>query len=158
MKIAYLGLGSNVGDREANLAEARELLASERLIVKRESSVWETAPRDLVDQPFFLNKVIEIETDLFPRQLLGRAKQIEREMGRAKTVSKGPRVIDVDLLLYANSTVNAEDLKIPHPAMSERRFVLEPLAELVPDLRHPVSKQTVRQMLARVAHQEARKV
>lgn len=158
MKLAYLGLGSNLGDRAANLARASELLQSDRLRILRHSSVWETAPRDVLDQPFFLNQVIEIETDLFPRQLLGRAKQIEREMGRVKIVAKGPRVVDVDVLLYANAVVDAVDLKIPHPAMAERRFVLEPLAELAAELRHPVSKQTVRQMLALVAGQDARKI
>ena len=120
--------------------------------------MWETAPRDVLDQPFFLNQVVEIETDLFPRQLLTRAKQVEYEMGRVTTRAKGPRVIDIDVLLYANAIVNTGDLKIPHPALHERRFVLEPLAELVPDLRHPLTKQTVQQMLTKVAAQEVRKI
>lgn len=158
MKLAYLGLGSNLGDREVNLAQACALLASDRLRVLRVSSIWQTAPRDVLDQPHFLNQVIEIETDLFPRQLLARVKHVEHEMGRVIVRKKGPRVIDIDVLLYADSTVNTPDLKIPHPSIHERRFVLEPLAELSPDLRHPVTKQTVRQMLAAVSNQEARKV
>ena len=158
MKLAYLGLGSNLGDRQSNLANACELLVSDRLTIKRVSSTWETAPRDVLDQPFFLNQVVEIETDLFPRQLLTRAKQVEYEMGRVTTRAKGPRVIDIDVLLYANAIVSTGDLKIPHPALHERRFVLEPLAELVPDLRHPLIKQTVQQMLTKVAAQEVRKI
>lgn len=157
MKRTYLGLGSNLGDRETNLAEARELLASERLTVLRVSSIWETAPRDVLDQPFFLNQVIEVDTDLFPRQLLDRAKHVEWTMGRLKTRDKGPRVIDVDILLYGSASVNAADLTIPHASMSERRFVLEPLAELVPDLRHPVSRRTIRELLNAVADQEVRR-
>lgn len=157
MKRAYLGLGSNLEDREANLAEARRLLVSERLTILRESSIWETAPRDDLDQPFFLNQVLEVDTDLFPRQLLERAKHIERAMGRVKTRDKGPRLIDIDILLYGSAIVNTADLTIPHPAIGERRFVLEPLAELAPDLLHPAVKQTVRRMLAAVAGQVVRK-
>jgi 2-amino-4-hydroxy-6-hydroxymethyldihydropteridine diphosphokinase len=158
MKLAYLGLGTNMGDREANLNKARELLASDRLIVKRASSTYETAPRDVVDQADFLNQVIEIETDLFPRQLLDRAKQVERKMGRVVTQVKGPRVIDVDILLYGNSVVSAAGMEIPHLAMAERKFVLEPLAELAPGLRHPVTKRTIRQMLRSVSGQHVRRL
>jgi 2-amino-4-hydroxy-6-hydroxymethyldihydropteridine diphosphokinase len=158
MKLAYLGLGSNLGNRQSNLAKACELLVSDRLTMKRVSSTWETAPRDVLDQPFFLNQVVEIETDLFPRQLLTRAKQVEYEMGRVTTRAKGPRVIDIDVLLYAKAIVNTADLKIPHPALHERRFVLEPLAELAPDLRHPLTKQTVQEMLTKVTAQEVRRI
>jgi 2-amino-4-hydroxy-6-hydroxymethyldihydropteridine diphosphokinase len=157
MKIAYLGLGSNLGDREANLRAAIEALGSERLTVKRASSIYETAPRDLLDQPFFLNQVIEVETDLFPLQLFERGKQVERKMGRVKSQPKGPRLIDVDILLYADAIVNTLMLEIPHPRIPERRFVLEPLAELAPDLRHPVTKQTIRQMLAKVVDQSVKR-
>lgn len=158
MKLAYLGLGSNMGDREANLARARELLASDRVIIKRASSLYETAPRDVLDQPDFLNQVVEVETDLFPRQLLDRAKQIERKMGRVVVQIKGPRVIDVDILLYANAAVSAPGLDIPHPGIAERRFVLEPLAELAPGLRHPITKRTIRQMLKAVSDQSVRRL
>jgi hypothetical protein len=158
MKTAYLGLGTNLGDRSANLAQAIAMLASERLIVKRVSSSYETAPRDFLDQPFFLNQVIEVTTDLFPRQLLDRAKQVERKMGRVKGVAKGPRVIDVDVLMYGHSVVSMPGLEIPHPSIAERRFVLEPLAELAPELRHPVHHRTIRQLLAAVGEQDVRRV
>jgi 2-amino-4-hydroxy-6-hydroxymethyldihydropteridine diphosphokinase len=157
MKIVYLSLGSNLGDRSANLARATERLSSADLRVLRASSVWETEPRDLPDQPWFLNQVVEVQTSLFPRQLLQRLHRIEREMGRVRTTPKGPRPIDLDILLFGRAVVNAPDLEIPHPRMKERRFVLEPLAELAPDLRHPVTRRTVRQMLSEVSSQPARK-
>jgi 2-amino-4-hydroxy-6-hydroxymethyldihydropteridine diphosphokinase len=158
MKTVYLGLGSNLGDRAANLKLAAEELASERLTVLRVSSVWETAPRDVLDQPFFLNQVIEVETDLFPLQLFERAKQVERRMGRVKSQPKGPRMIDIDVLLYGDAVVNVPGLEIPHAGLAGRRFVLEPLAELAAELRHPVTKRTVREMLGGVMDQAVRPV
>jgi 2-amino-4-hydroxy-6-hydroxymethyldihydropteridine diphosphokinase len=157
MKIAYLGLGSNLGDRDANLAEAITRLTNEGVRVLRVSPIWETAPRDVLDQPWFLNQVIEVESDLFPRQLFRRIQRIEREMGRQKRTPKGPRLIDIDILLFGNAVVESPDLEIPHPRMTERRFVLAPLAELAPDLRHPVLKSTIRELLAEVAGQAAKK-
>jgi 2-amino-4-hydroxy-6-hydroxymethyldihydropteridine diphosphokinase len=157
LKLAYLALGSNLGDRRANLASAVERLHAPDLRVVRASSIYETEPRDVPDQPWFLNQVIETETDLFPRQLLARIQKIEREMGRKRIVSKGPRVIDLDILLFGEATVHAPDLEIPHPRMMERRFVLEPLAELAPELRHPQTRATVREMLSRVHDQAVRK-
>jgi 2-amino-4-hydroxy-6-hydroxymethyldihydropteridine diphosphokinase len=157
MKFAYLALGSNLGDRSRNLRRAIEKLAAPDLHIIRESSVYETEPHGLRDQPWFLNQVIEIATTLFPRQLLSRVKRLEREMGRVPTVRNGPRLIDIDILLYADATVRAADLEIPHPRLAERRFVLEPLAELVPELRHPRTSRTVSEMLADVRNQAIRR-
>ncbi len=158
MKIVYLALGSNIGDRAANLADARERIAESQIKVRRESSIYETAPRDLLDQPWFLNQVIECETDLMPRALLGRLKKIERAMGRKKIVINGPRVIDIDIVLFGNFVIDLEGLRIPHPRMQERRFVLEPLAELSPDLRHPVLKKSIRELLALVNDQQVKRL
>lgn len=157
MKKIYLGLGSNLGDRRANLDRAVHSLNSQELRVLRESSIYETEPRDFADQPWFLNQVVEAETSLFPRQLRTRLHKIERELGRKPSVPKGPRAIDIDILLYADATASAPDLEIPHPRMGERRFVLEPLAELAPELRHPRTGRTVREMLEQVAHQAVRR-
>jgi 2-amino-4-hydroxy-6-hydroxymethyldihydropteridine diphosphokinase len=101
--------------------------------------------------------VIEVESDLLPRQLFQRIQRVEREMGRQRRIPKGPRLIDIDILLYGNAVVKTDDLEIPHPRLADRRFVLEPLAELAPDLRHPVARKTVRELLAEVAGQSARK-
>jgi 2-amino-4-hydroxy-6-hydroxymethyldihydropteridine diphosphokinase len=158
LKIVYIALGSNLGDRAENLRAAREQIAAPDLRVLRESSIYETAPRDLEDQPWFLNQVIECETDLFPRQLLARLKKIERAMGRKKRAPKGPREIDMDILLYGDAVVKSPELEIPHPRLSERRFVLEPLAELVPDKKHPGTRRAIREMLSAVANQVIKKV
>jgi 2-amino-4-hydroxy-6-hydroxymethyldihydropteridine diphosphokinase len=158
LKTVYLGLGSNLGNRRRNLESAVERLASPEVRVLRQSSIYETEPRELEDQPWFLNQVIEVETTLFPRQLLRRLQKIEVDLGRRRTVPKGPRVIDLDILLYAGAKSTAPDLKIPHPRIAERRFVLEPLAELAPDLRHPCTGQTIREILARVSGQAVRRI
>jgi 2-amino-4-hydroxy-6-hydroxymethyldihydropteridine diphosphokinase len=146
MKTVYLSLGSNVGDRSANLRAALERL-SPLLSEMRVSPVYETEPVDYAAQGWFLNLVVEGKTDIFPKLLLARTARIERELGRVRTVPKGPRTIDIDILLYGSSVVSAPDLEIPHPRMAERRFVLAPLADLVPELRHPVTRRTVRDML-----------
>jgi 2-amino-4-hydroxy-6-hydroxymethyldihydropteridine diphosphokinase len=133
-------------------------MESPELHVLRESGVYETEPQDVVDQPWFLNQVIEAETSLFPRQLLTRLKRLEIDMGRRPARPKGPRAIDIDILFYKDAVVSSPDLAIPHPGMAERRFVLEPLAELAPELRHPKSGKTIREMLAAVASQRVRRV
>jgi 2-amino-4-hydroxy-6-hydroxymethyldihydropteridine diphosphokinase len=158
LKLVYIALGSNLGHREEHLRLAREQIAAPDLRVLRASSIYETAPRDVQDQPWFLNQVIECETDLFPRQLLARLQKIEREMGRKRTIAKGPREIDLDILLFGDAVVKAPELEIPHPRLPERRFVLEPLAELVPEKRHPGTRRTMREMLAGVAGQIVRKI
>ena len=116
--------------------------------VKRVSSVYETEPVGFRAQPWFLNTVVEAETALFPLQLLDRIQDIEIRMGRRRLLHQGPRTIDIDILLYGNFRIEAARLTVPHPRMAERRFVLEPLAELSPDLRHPVNHLAIRELLA----------
>jgi len=127
LKTAYLSLGSNIGDREANLRTALDELHPERV-----SPIYETEPVDYRDQAWFLNVVAEVRTDRFPRQFLSMTQRIERELGRVRTIAKGPRTIDIDILLFGSTVVHAKDLEIPHPRMAERRFVLQPLADLAP--------------------------
>jgi 2-amino-4-hydroxy-6-hydroxymethyldihydropteridine diphosphokinase len=147
LKRIYLSLGSNIGDRQANLRRAVKRLASLDVRVLRASRIYETEPVDYVDQAWFLNQVVEAETALFPMQLLARIARVERELGRTRTIPKGPRTLDIDILFYAEAVVHTARLEIPHPRIAERRFVLAPLAELAPDLRHPVTRLSVRQML-----------
>jgi 2-amino-4-hydroxy-6-hydroxymethyldihydropteridine diphosphokinase len=156
MKTVYLSLGSNVGEREEMLRAALRLLESPGLHVARLSPVYETEPQDVKNQPWFLNLVVEVQTALFPMQLLTRVRKIERELGRKRTVNKGPRRIDIDILLYGESVIDAKDLVVPHPRMTERRFVLQPLADLAPDLRHPVLRRSVKELLAGVTGQAVR--
>ena len=157
MKTVYIGLGSNLGDRAENLRAAGERIEASGVRIRRNSSIYETEPREMLDQPWFLNQVIEAETTLFPRQLLARLLMIELEMGRVRMTSNGPRTIDLDILLFGNAVVHAAGLEIPHPRMAERRFVLEPLAELAADLRPPRGRRTVREMLAAVMDQPVRR-
>jgi 2-amino-4-hydroxy-6-hydroxymethyldihydropteridine diphosphokinase len=158
LKTAYLGLGSNLGDREANLREALERLETAGVRVLRRSSVYETEPQDLRDQPWFLNAAVQVTTDLFPLQLLFSIQNIEREMGRRRVTPKGPRNIDIDILFYGRSVIHAADLEVPHPRIAQRRFVLEPLAEIAPELRHPVNGKTAREMLAALDPQRIRRL
>jgi 2-amino-4-hydroxy-6-hydroxymethyldihydropteridine diphosphokinase len=144
-KVVYFSLGSNLGDREANLREAiRHLGAIGRVLAI--SSFYETEPVEFTGQPWFLNCALGLETEKMPKQLLAAVLQIEQDMGRHRVQKKGPRTIDIDILLFGTSKVDTRDLKIPHPAMHERRFVLEPLAEIAPDERHPVLKRTLREL------------
>lgn len=157
MKTVYLSLGSNLGDREGNLRDAVERLGAAGVRVLRVSPVWETEPLEARDQPWFLNLVVEAETELLPKMLLARAAKIEAELGRKRLRPKGPRTIDIDILLYGNAVIDSPELIVPHPRMNERRFVLEPLAELAPDLRHPVTRRTVRETLAAAPPQQTRR-
>jgi 2-amino-4-hydroxy-6-hydroxymethyldihydropteridine diphosphokinase len=146
-KTVYLGLGSNIGDREQNLRRAIEMLEAPDLRVRRASPVYETEPVEYARQAWFLNQVVEAEAGLFPLQLLARVGRIERALGRVRGVPKGPRTIDIDILFFGRAVVRAPKLEIPHPGIAGRRFVLAPLADLAPGLRHPVTRRTVREML-----------
>lgn len=143
---AYVSLGANVGDREANLRDAIARLRKAG-VVSRISSLYETEPMELREQAWFLNCVVELKTELAPTALLGRMLQIEREMGRERNLPKGPRTIDLDLLLFDNDIVTAPELTVPHPAMQDRRFVLVPLVEIAPGAVHPILRKTAFQLL-----------
>jgi len=145
--LVYLALGSNIGDRLANLLTAAAALPPE-VVVRRASTVYETAPWGVLDQPDFLNQVLEVETQLTPVELLAHIKQVEAMLGRAQTVRYGPRRIDLDILFYEDQVIDVQGLVVPHPRLHERTFVLVPLADLAPDFRHPQIGKTVREMLA----------
>jgi 2-amino-4-hydroxy-6-hydroxymethyldihydropteridine diphosphokinase len=144
----YLSLGSNLGDRAKNLQDAIAGLRTAGIDVTRISSMYETEPVDYLDQPWFLNCAVEAETELPAVALLKALRQIEANMGSKKLVSKGPRLIDLDILLYGDETIDTAELQVPHPRMHLRRFVLEPLAEIAPNVRHPVSGLRAAEMLA----------
>jgi len=139
----FLLLGTNLGDRLSNLEEAITRIGS----VTRRSSVYETGAWGKTEQPEFLNQVIEIKSDLDPRELLLKILDIEIAMGRVRVEKWGTRLIDIDILFYRNEIIDEAELKIPHPQIQNRRFTLEPLNELAPDLEHPILKKTIRQLL-----------
>lgn len=158
MKKIFLGLGSNVGDRRANLGRALEALDAPDLRVLRVSPVYETEPQGLREQEWFLNLVAEAETSLFPRQLLQRIRRVERDFGRKRVVANGPRTLDIDILFFARSVIHSPELEVPHPRYAERRFVLAPLADLAPEWRDPVSGKSVRALLDDLQGQKVRRV
>lgn len=143
----YLGFGSNIGDREAQLRAALIELEQSEVTVRRSASLYATEPRDFAEQPWFLNTVIEVRTLLEPEALLEQCLQIEKKAGRVRDQSKGPRPIDIDILLYRDRLIDQPNLIVPHPRYRERRFVLVPLAELAPDLSDPVCGLTMQQLL-----------
>ena len=156
--LAYLSLGSNVGNRENNLREAIHRMETLGRVLSV-SSFYETEPVEFTEQAWFLNCAVALETAQSASELMRHLLAIEREMGRLRLQKKGPRIIDIDILLFGDEIVNTSDLAIPHPAMAQRRFVLEPLAEIADQLRHPVLNQTIGELLrALPAGQTVRKV
>ncbi|RMG03710.1 MAG: 2-amino-4-hydroxy-6-hydroxymethyldihydropteridine diphosphokinase [Nitrospirae bacterium] len=147
MPIFYIGLGSNVGGRERNCEKAVSILKERGVSILKMSSLYETPPWGVEDQPDFINMVVEAEAELRPLELLNLLKEIESDMGRVKTYRWGPRLIDLDILFYDTLVVDTPELKIPHPYIEKREFVLRPLSEIAPGLRHPVTGKTVREML-----------
>ena len=144
-ELVYLSLGSNVGDRLANLHAAIALLRSLGDVVAV-SSFYETEPVEFTSQAWFLNCAVELDTEKTPKELLDGILRIEQQLGRQRVQKKGPRIIDVDILLFGDSVVQSQGLTVPHPAMQQRRFVLEPLAEIAPDARHPALKRSIREL------------
>jgi 2-amino-4-hydroxy-6-hydroxymethyldihydropteridine diphosphokinase len=146
-KLVYLSLGSNLGDREKYLREAISRL-EELGVIRQISAFYETQPVDVQgEQPWFLNCALAMETELMPLDFLSRMLAVEQSMGRIRTAPKGPRTIDIDIVLFGNDVLDTPELTVPHPAMHQRRFVLEPLAEIAPAVVHPVLKRTVRELL-----------
>lgn len=143
---AYISAGSNLGDRKANLEFALTSLA-EKTSVLKVSSLYETEPVGYLDQPWFLNIVLELETGLAPSDLLRLCQEVEASCGRIRTFPNAPRTLDLDVLIYGDVVLQEEKLTIPHPRLAERKFVLEPLAEIAPDLVHPVLQRTARSLL-----------
>lgn len=149
----FLSLGSNLNNRERNIEEALDLLEGQGLRKIQVSSLYETQPVEFQPQPWFLNLVVEVEAELEPESLLKLIKNIEQKMGRKPGIPKGPRLIDIDILLADDLVVKTSALEIPHPRMQERKFVLRPLAEICPHFIHPVLKETIEALLAKTSDQ-----
>jgi len=147
-----------MGDRAAFLRQAIEALPGAGVEILRTSSVYETEPMELREQDWFLNLVVECRTELFPLQLLRRLKKVEAALGRKRIVPKGPRTIDIDIILYGRVVMTTPALAIPHPRFRDRRFVLAPLAELAAELRDPVTRRTIAELLAGTVGQKVRRV
>jgi 2-amino-4-hydroxy-6-hydroxymethyldihydropteridine diphosphokinase len=155
-KIAYLSLGSNLGNREENIERALAALEKKQIRIIKRSSLYETEPQDVADQPWFLNMAAACETPCFPLHLLGLVMRAERQLGRVRSgaTPRGPRSIDIDILLYGSMQMETPQLTIPHPRMLERRFVLEPLLEIAPDLRYPTTGQPLKKYLSGLLDQK----
>ncbi len=143
----YLLVGGNIGNRQANIDKAKELIVKKIGAIQKASSLYETAAWGMEDQPDFLNQALLVNTHLAPLNLLDELLAIEREMGRIRNEKFGPRIVDIDILLYNNRIIDHHDLIIPHPRMAQRRFVLEPLAEIAANMKHPLNSYTIGEML-----------
>lgn len=150
MAIIYIGIGSNLGSREENCLEALRLISAKVGRITKRSSMHETEPWGVLEQPKFINMVVEAESGLEPPGLLRALKEIEDKIGREETYRWGPRIIDLDILFYDDLVIDTPELKIPHPLIHEREFILKPLSEITPDKVHPVLKKTVKELLAEV--------
>ncbi len=146
MAVVYLGIGSNLGDKRDNCLSALERLSSKGVSISKRSGLYETPPWGVEDQPDFVNMAVEAETGMSPEELLGTLKEIEKEMGREVGIRWGPRLIDLDVLLYDDRIIQSKDLVIPHPLLHKRDFVLIPLAEISPERVHPVLNKTIREL------------
>jgi 2-amino-4-hydroxy-6-hydroxymethyldihydropteridine diphosphokinase len=150
-RLVYIAMGSNVGNRAAMLARAVEEMNRAGLRVLRQSSLYATQPVGGPPQAWFLNAVVEAETDWMPLRLLHALQRIERALGRRRMVIRGPRTVDLDVLFYGGSVIHSRELEVPHPRLPLRRFVLAPLAELAPALSHPLLHKTIAELLAETA-------
>lgn len=147
MAEVFVGIGSNLGNRELNCLKAIKLLEEKGFVMRDRSSLYETEPWGVTDQPKFINMAVHVTTELSPLEVFLHLKSIEKDMGRTETVRWGPRIIDLDILLYDDIVLNETDLTIPHPRMHERDFVLKPLAEIAPDAIHPVMGKKIKRLL-----------
>lgn len=150
-KIVYLSLGSNLGDRAKNLETAIRRLSDLGTMVAV-SSFYETEPLELAAQPWFLNCAVKLDTEKMPQQLISAILSLERSMGRQRLAAKGPRIIDIDVLLFGTSVIDLPSLTVPHPRLHERRFVLEPMVEIAAEARHPVFRHTMRELRDALPH------
>lgn len=150
MSVVYIGIGSNLNSREENCIRSVRLLRDCGLTIIKESSLYKTEAWGVTDQPYFINMAVKAETSMEPDELLGALKAIEQQMGRKDAGKWGPRIIDLDILLYAGLIIRTPELCIPHPLMHQREFVLRPLSEIAPDILHPLLKKTISALLSEI--------